>query len=278
MQDTRFKIAEAARMAGVSSSTLRLWETQGLIEPIRTASGQRLFDAGLIERLKRITWLRHEQGLNPAAIRERLKLEAEEPQAVPTLPSVDPLAQSASDQIPVGQKVRRLRRAAGKTLETIAREAGVAMSVLSTFERTSQGLSLPALHAVARIFGTTVAALCGQDQGRPGESLVRAGQWATWPRTSSGVSVQVLADSSKQMECHRFHLAPGATSEGAYQHEGEEFIHVLQGSLEIVLDGDQFFELNAGDSFYFESHRPHSWRNMAEGDTLLIWVNTPATF
>ncbi len=80
------------------------------------------------------------------------------------------------------------------------------------------------------------------------------------------------------MDCHRFVLAPGATSEGAYAHEGEEFMHVLTGSMEIVLDDDRFFILSEGDSFYFESRRPHSWRNLSEGETVLLWINTPASF
>ena len=71
----RYKIAEAARMAGVSPSTLRLWESQGLIEPVRTESGQRLYEASHVERLKRVSWLRTSKGLNPAAIREALRAE-----------------------------------------------------------------------------------------------------------------------------------------------------------------------------------------------------------
>ena len=35
----RYKVAEAARLTGVSASTLRLWELQGLIEPDRTEGG-----------------------------------------------------------------------------------------------------------------------------------------------------------------------------------------------------------------------------------------------
>lgn len=53
---------------------------------------------------------------------------------------------------------------------------------------------------------------------------------------------------------------------------------MLAGRLEIVLDGDRFFDLHAGDSFYFDSQRIHSWRNMFDGETVLIWVNTPPTF
>ena len=31
-EPVHYKVAEAARLAGVSASTLRLWETQGLVE------------------------------------------------------------------------------------------------------------------------------------------------------------------------------------------------------------------------------------------------------
>ncbi len=276
MDDIHFKIAEAARMAGVSPSTLRLWETQDLIQPIRTPSGQRLYDRALVERLKTVAWLRSEKGLNPAAIRQSLRAEAGA-DGFPGRP-VSHGGASEAPEIPVGMKVRRLRRDAGRTLEAVARSTGVSVSQLSTFERTSQGLSFTALHRVASLLGTTIASLSGQESEEGRESLIRDGKWPTWPTTSSGVAVQVLAKGRNQMECNRFQLAPGASSEGAYQHDGEEFMHVLSGSLEIVLDGDSFFELRAGDSFYFESRRPHSWQNRSDGETVLIWINTPATF
>lgn len=277
MDDIRFRIAEAARMAGVSPSTLRLWETQELIRPIRTPSGQRLYDHDLVERLKTIAWLRSEKGLNPAAIRETLPEEGiteeeEGDSGISGEPAED------GGEVPIGLKIRHLRRQAGKTLEAVAQETGVSISQLSTFERTSQGLSFTALHAVAACLGTTIASLGGREKQDARESLIREGKWPSWPTTASGVTIQTLAEGDNMMECHRFQLAPGASSEGAYQHEGEEFIHVLAGSLAIVLDGDQFFDLQAGDSFYFESRRPHSWRNSFDGETVLIWINTPATF
>jgi DNA-binding transcriptional MerR regulator/quercetin dioxygenase-like cupin family protein len=269
----RYKIAEAARMAGVSPSTLRLWESQGLIEPIRTESGQRLYEAPHVERLKRVRWLRTSKGLNPAAIRETLRAEEREGQ-----PEAPAEAEAASVDKPIGHKLRHLRRDMGCTLEKVAEKTGIAVSLLSTFERTSQGLSVKALHDLAEFYGTTIAVLTGQLESSERESLVRSGEWVAWPPTSSGVTVQNLTTDRRRMECHRFQLAPGASSEGAYSHDGEEFIHVLAGRLEIVLDGDQFFELREGDSFYFESRRPHSWRNSHDSETVLIWVNTPPTF
>jgi DNA-binding transcriptional MerR regulator/mannose-6-phosphate isomerase-like protein (cupin superfamily) len=264
LEPARFRIAEAARVAGVAPSTLRLWEAQGLIEPIRTASGQRLYSREQLDRLREIGWLRREKGLNPLAIADRIRPD-------------DPPAPTSPD-VPVGRKIRRLRQAARQSLEEVAQATAIPVSALSTFERTSVGLSLRTLHELARHFGSTLAALSGQEDHDERESLVRAGEWMTLPGASPGVAVQALARGRMAMECHRFELAPGGSSEGAYQHEGEEFIHVLSGSLEIVMDGDRFFVLNAGDSFYFESRRPHSWRNASDQKTVAIWINTPPTF
>jgi DNA-binding transcriptional MerR regulator/mannose-6-phosphate isomerase-like protein (cupin superfamily) len=277
----RFKIAEAARMAGVSPSTLRLWESQGLIEPVRTESGQRLYEDAHIERLKEISWLRSGKGLNPAAIREGLGREGSGREALgyglSERAEVEPRAKSQAPS-DIGRKLRYLRREAGKTLEKVSSVTGIPVSMLSTFERTSQGLSFKALHELVASFGTTLAVLSGQEDRNTGESLIRNGEWSYWPPSSSGVTVQILSEGRNQMECHRFVLAAGASSEGAYQHDGEEFMHVLAGRIEIVLDGDQFFELGVGDSFYFESKRPHSWRNSFAGETVLVWINTPPTF
>lgn len=265
----RYKVAEAARLAGVSASTLRLWESQGLVVPERSPTGHRYYGEGDVARLKRVSWFRTERGLNPAAIREALEAEAGE--------DGDLAEGDAGASAQVGRKLRSLRHASGRTLEQVAGDIGIAASVLSTLERTSQGVSITVLHNLAEYFDTTVSNLAGED--KPGvQAVVRAGEWRTWPRTTPGVTVQLLADGRNQMDCHRFVLAPGASSEGAYKHEGEEFVHVLSGRVEFVLDGDQFHDLNAGDSLYFDSRRRHAWSNRHDGETVLLWINTPPTF
>ncbi|MGY5780521.1 MerR family transcriptional regulator [Rhizobium sp. LEGMi135b] len=265
----RYKVAEAARLAGVSASTLRLWESQGLVVPSRSETGHRQYSAEDVARLKRISWFRAERGLNPAAIREAL--ETEEGNAT----GAENGEQSASSDI--GRRLRSLRHAAGKTLEQVAADMGMTSSTLSTLERTSQGVSFKTLHDLADYYGTTVSRLSGEER-EDVPALIRSGEWRAWPATTPGVTVQLLAEGRTMMDCHRFVLAPGAASEGAYRHEGEEFIHVLAGRLELVLDSDQFFDLMAGDSLYFESRRYHSWRNRHDGETILLWINTPPTF
>lgn len=263
----RYKVAEAARLAGVSASTLRLWETQGLVVPERSTTGHRQYSESDLARLKRISWFRAERGLNPAAIREALEAETGDEGG-----AIDSAMAS-----PVGRKLRSLRHAAGKTLEQVAGEIGIAPSVLSTLERTSQGVSVAVLHNLAAFFDTTVSSLSGEDEPEV-RAVVRAGEWRAWPRTTPGVTVQMLAEGPNQMDCHRFVLEPGASSEGAYRHEGEEFVYVLSGRVEFIIDGEHFHDLAAGDSLYFASRRRHAWVNRHDGETILLWINTPPTF
>lgn len=267
-----YKVAEAARLAGVSPSTLRLWETQGLVTPDRSVTGHRQYGDSHVSRLQRIAFLRTQRGLNPAAIREALEAELD------TVGDNDLPQSSDAVEVPqIGRKLRRLRHDAGRTLEQVAGDVGIAASLLSTFERTSQGISMAVLHALAECFDTTVSSLSGEDVVE-NRAVVRAGEWRTWPRMTPGVTVQLLADGRRQMDCHRFVLEAGASSEGAYRHAGEEFVHVLSGRIEFVIDGDQFHDLLPGDSLYFESRLRHAWANRHNGETVLLWINTPPTF
>ncbi|MBY5330087.1 MerR family transcriptional regulator [Rhizobium leguminosarum bv. viciae] len=72
-QKKSYHIAEAARLAGVSTSTLRLWEKEGLIVPDRSEKGHRRYDADHVTRLKRIALLRTGRRLTIAGIREDLR-------------------------------------------------------------------------------------------------------------------------------------------------------------------------------------------------------------
>ncbi len=268
----RYKVAEAARLAGVSASTLRLWETQGLVVPERSVTGHRQYTDADLARLKRISWFRSERGLNPAAIREALEAESaftedENGSAMPTEDNGD---------MQVGRKLRSLRHAAGKTLD---RWPVTSASPHPCFRRWSgrRRASPSPSCTIWRNIRNPVSSLSGEEQTRA-RALVRAGEWRNWPRTTPGVTVQLLAEGKNQMDCHRFVLAPGASSEGAYRHEGEEFVYVLSGHVEFVLDSDQFYDLHPGDSLYFESRRRHAWSNRHDGETVLLWINTPPTF
>lgn len=51
LEDHKVSIGEAARITGVSISTLRRWERNGLLEPTRTLGGQRRYSVQGLKNL-----------------------------------------------------------------------------------------------------------------------------------------------------------------------------------------------------------------------------------
>jgi mannose-6-phosphate isomerase-like protein (cupin superfamily) len=92
-----------------------------------------------------------------------------------------------------------------------------------------------------------------------------------------GVRMELLAWGNTVMEPHLFRIAPLAGSGESYTHDGEEFLYILRGQLQISLHEEEY-RLKPGDSFYFESATPHRWKNPGRTETCVLWVNTPPTF
>ena len=71
-----FSISVAAELAGVHPQTLRIYEREGLLDPVRTAGGTRRYSRNDIDRLTEILTLTG-AGLNLAGVRRVLELEDE---------------------------------------------------------------------------------------------------------------------------------------------------------------------------------------------------------
>jgi quercetin dioxygenase-like cupin family protein len=94
----------------------------------------------------------------------------------------------------------------------------------------------------------------------------------------SGVRIEQLSREALLLEPQLFVLSAGASSDGAYAHAGEEFLFVLEGAVTVWIGQDERHRLTMGDSLTFPSTIPHRWRNRADGETRLLWINTPPTF
>lgn len=266
-----YRISDVARTVAVSTGTVREWERQGLLHPRRTGSGFRIYDDADIDRARQIQRMRAVQGLNLAAV--RLALDASDRGARKS--GRRPHAGNARSGI--GVTLRRLRLRRRLSLKQVSAAVGISTSALSLIERTSRGMTIAVVKRLADYFGVTVTSLADVKANRS-TTVVRSGEGALVPLWGHGIEVRELAAGERLLDCQEWTLLPGAGSEGAYRHEGEEFIRVLEGSFEIVLDGTERNLLGKGDSIHFSSTRMHDWRNPGRRHTRLLWVNTPPTF
>src|SRR5882672_6252612 len=253
------KIGDVARRVGVSPSVIRSWESLGLTRPRRTKSKYRLYTAEDVKLLKRARFLRRVRGLNAPAIVELLKREG----------LVRPSPDGAAGAI--GARLRQLRIRRRLSLAHVAKAAGISVGFLSAVERSQMSASIATLRRLARFHKTNI--LDFFDPAESNSRLVPPEKRKVLD-AGPGVRMELLAWGNTVMEPHLFRIAPRAGSGESYTHEGEEFLFVLRGELIIELEEEKY-RLKPGDSFYFESATPHSWKNPGRSETWLLWVNTP---
>jgi DNA-binding transcriptional MerR regulator/mannose-6-phosphate isomerase-like protein (cupin superfamily) len=256
------KIGDVARIVGVSPSVIRSWESLGLTRPHRTASKYRLYSTEDVNLLKRARYLRRVRGLNAPAIVQQMKREG----------AVTVTQNGTAGAL--GKHLRKLRSRKGLSLAHVARAVGISVGFLSALERSHMTASVGTLRKLARFYKTNI--LDFFDPAESNSPLVRP-ETRKILHAGGGVTMELLAWGNTVMEPHLFRIAPEAGSGESYTHDGEEFLHVLHGELQIALNGQQY-HLKQGDSFYFESATPHQWKNPGKKETQVIWINTPPTF
>ena len=254
-------VGQTARILGVSPSTLRLWENVGLVAPVRSNGRYRLYSPELLKVLKRIKYLRDVQRLNVPGIKRELGHVATD--------------DNGKKQRPLGPVLRKLRHRRGMPLSEAAGLAGISAGFLSSLERSQANASVATLQRLATAYGTTVMELfqTPKHHGR----LVKPNERRVL-EVHPGVRMELLSSGAPMLQSMLFRVAPLAGSDGSYSHQGEEFIYMISGTLEIWLDELQCFVLQAGDSFWFESTHGHRWFNPGDTDAALLWINTPPTF
>jgi DNA-binding transcriptional MerR regulator/quercetin dioxygenase-like cupin family protein len=256
------KIGDVARLVGVSPSAIRGWESLGLTRPRRTESRYRLYSDDDVRQLKKARYLRKVRGLNAPAIVQMLKREG----------VIKPPSDGAASAI--GPRLRQLRSKRGLSLAEVSKAVGVSVGFLSAVERSHMSASVGTLRKLARFYRTNI--LDFFDPTESNTPLVRPSKRKVL-EAGPGVRMELLAWGNKVMEPHLFRIAPQSGSGESYAHEGEEFLYLLSGQLQIALAGEEY-SLKRGDSFYFESATPHHWKNPGRSETLVLWINTPPTF
>lgn len=181
----------------------------------------------------------------------------------------------------LGAHIRYQRRLRGLTLHGLAEKAECSESMVSKVETGRVNPSLTMLSRLAKALGVNVSVFFADDEAS--DVVMRAG---TRPRLDSdalrrgdGVTLERLAPYAEgcMLQANIHIVAVGGRSDGVISHVGEEVGYLVEGELELEVDGRRY-RLRPGDSFYFPSDRPHGYRNVGETEARVIWVNTPPTF
>lgn len=181
----------------------------------------------------------------------------------------------------LGNKLRQLRLKKKIALVDLGKHTGLSASMISQLENSKLVPTLPTLARIAMVFDVGLDFFFTDKKRKRLFSVVRADERMRFPERSDsptpGYFFECLAFSAQDKSLQAY-LAefparkPDDVSE--HMHEGAEFFHVIEGEVSIRYQ-DEDYLMNKGDSVYFDSSAPHSYRGVGKETARAIVITTP---
>jgi len=178
------------------------------------------------------------------------------------------------DERTIASNLKKTRLKMKMTLQELADRTGLTKGYLSKVERSEKA---PPYSTLSKIVGAMGLEITDILKVKPGPLhdlpiVFAKKEEGRIIRESShyvGYDYEVLAAGKpgKNMEPFIIYAPDQFTS--LFEHEGEEFIYVLEGQMEFKY-GDRVFEMSEGDHVYFESRIPHAGRSIGEKRAKLL--------
>lgn len=169
----------------------------------------------------------------------------------------------------VGEKIKQIREMKKVSLDELAERSGMDISLVQKIEQEKNVPSLAPLIKIARALGVRLGTFL-DDSDSYGPVVVRSGEYHKGVRFTSQVSEArehlnffslAFDKAGRNMEPFIVDIEPSLRSDYMLSsHEGEEFIYVLEGEVEINY-GKEIYNLAKGDSIYLDSiviHNVHA--------------------
>jgi len=178
------------------------------------------------------------------------------------------------DEKSFGAKMKQLRELRKTSFETLANKTGFSQRYLKEIE---EGIAIPPVSAVIQIAKSlsidSGSFLSAEEQ----EASVKRRKESFFKRTQTYSYKTLTPDAeSKHMKAFLITIDPKQDHKMVeYKHEGEEFVYVLKGQIQVMV-GESENLLKKGGTLHFDSGIPHKLRNLGDDVVkLLVVLYTP---
>jgi XRE family transcriptional regulator, regulator of sulfur utilization len=176
----------------------------------------------------------------------------------------------------LGATLRGIRTSRRLSLAEVADATKISPSFLSLVELGKSDITIGRLTRLAEFYRISFTELLAGAEVSDAD-VVRRHERRLIHSPAEGIDVYLLsADTRRTMMPMLLVFEPNAELAEYGRHEGEELVHVLQGSLVLEIEGADPRTLQAGDTAYYSAERPHLFRNPSSKKGLrLICVDSP---
>ncbi len=187
-------------------------------------------------------------------------------------------AAQAAEPTSIGRRVRLVREEKGMTTQDVGQRTGLSSKYLDQIEADQLSPPLGVLIKIAKALDMKLGRFISTGEVKP-FTVVRKHERRIVSRYTSaqgdqyGYTYESLAPDKKDrhMEPFMVTLVPSKARKELSTHEGQEFIYVLEGAMEVTLE-DVTDVLYPGDSIYYDSVIPHLVRCHGDKEAVILAV------
>ena len=175
----------------------------------------------------------------------------------------------------VGERLKQLRKIKGISQRELAKRAGVTNSTISMIEKNGVSPSVSSLKKVLAGIPIPIGDFftVDLDNMQPEQVVYRPEDQTEIGSNNVSLKLVGAGVKARSMDILREVYAPGAdTGEEMLQHQGQEGGIVIRGEIELTVGFDTYL-LKTGDAYYFDSSRPHRFRNIGDQECEIISSN-----
>lgn len=181
----------------------------------------------------------------------------------------------------IGSEVKKLRQERSMTLKELSALTNISTGFLSQFERDQNTIAIDSLQAIADVFNVSITHFLGKSEENLSPIVRSYSQKDLKILNSLYISKILVNDASQAHFLPRLvEILPSKefNDDATKQtHMGVEFIYILEGVLDLLIDNNQY-TMYPGDAAYFESSKEHNWINNTTRTVKLLSINSPNTF
>jgi electron transfer flavoprotein alpha subunit/transcriptional regulator with XRE-family HTH domain len=169
-----------------------------------------------------------------------------------------------------GAKIGALREAHDWSREALAQATGRSPEFIAQVENNEVVPSVSFLLRLARALKVDPGTFLREEE----KTMIRDQRAAAFIRRTQNYSYETLTPGAESQHLRAFMITIDprqAHKPVAYKHEGEEFILVMEGELELTLGG-RTYHLKPGESSHFNSEIPHKLKNLSDEPTRCVVV------
>lgn len=183
---------------------------------------------------------------------------------------------SPLDEVQVGEQVRALRKRRGWSLTEAADRFGIGRSSLAKIESGGMSPTIGLLQKIAAGLEVDLTALVSRIAGEPASgrlAITRAGQGDHHSTADHTHEILAAELARKKMVPFRSRIRLRKdTAQEWFRHETEEFVYVLEGTVELQSEHYAPKQLEVGDSAYIDGRMAHRFVAVGDGDAMVLFV------